>query len=75
MHILSNCDFKAFFSQYDVHEWINGKFISGNYNYTGCSEHRLEWTFTHTSHKDTKQSTIEASVTFDGITLTDALSR
>jgi hypothetical protein len=32
-------------------------------------------TLTHTSHKDTEQSTIEASVTLDGITLTDLLIR
>jgi hypothetical protein len=28
-------------------------------------------TLTHTSHKDTEQSTIEASITLDGVTLTD----
>jgi hypothetical protein len=31
------------------------------------------WTLTHTSHKDTEQSTIEASITLDGVTLTDSL--
>jgi hypothetical protein len=33
------------------------------------------WTLTHTSHKDTEQSTIEASITFDGVILTDSLIR
>jgi hypothetical protein len=33
------------------------------------------WTLTHMSHKDTQQSTIEASATLDGITLTDPLIR
>jgi hypothetical protein len=32
-------------------------------------------TLTHTSHKDTEQSTIEASITLDGITPTDSLIR
>jgi hypothetical protein len=32
-------------------------------------------TFTHTSHKDTDQRTIEASVTLDGVTQTDSLLR
>jgi hypothetical protein len=32
---------------------------------------QADWTLTHMSHKDTEQSTIEASVTLDGITLTD----
>jgi hypothetical protein len=36
---------------------------------------QADWTLTHTSHKDTEQSTIEASVTLDGITLTDPLIR
>jgi hypothetical protein len=31
------------------------------------------WTPTHTSHKDTEQSTTEASITLDGVTLTDSL--
>jgi hypothetical protein len=30
-------------------------------------------TLTHTSNEDTEQSTIEASITFDGVTLTDSL--
>jgi hypothetical protein len=33
------------------------------------------WTLTHTSEKDTEQSTVEASITFDGVTLTDSLLR
>jgi hypothetical protein len=32
---------------------------------------QADWTMTHTSHKDTEQSTIEASITLDGATLTD----
>jgi hypothetical protein len=34
-----------------------------------------DWTLTHLGHKDTEQSTIEASITLDGITLTDSLTR
>jgi hypothetical protein len=34
-----------------------------------------DWTLTHTSHKDTEQCKIEASITLDGITLTDSLIR
>jgi hypothetical protein len=33
------------------------------------------WTLTHTSHKDTEQSAVEASVTLDSITLTGLLIR
>jgi hypothetical protein len=36
---------------------------------------QADWTLTHTSHKDTEQSTIEASITLDGVTLTDSLIR
>jgi hypothetical protein len=36
---------------------------------------QADWTLTQTSHKDTEQSTIEASTTLDGITLTDPLPR
>jgi hypothetical protein len=36
---------------------------------------QANWTLTHTSHKDTEQSRIEASVTLDGITRTDSLLR
>jgi hypothetical protein len=38
---------------------------------------QADWTLTHKSHtrKDTKQSTIEASVTLDGVTWTDSLIR
>jgi hypothetical protein len=32
-------------------------------------------TVTHTSHKDTEQSTLEASITLDGVTMTDQLIR
>jgi hypothetical protein len=32
-------------------------------------------TSTHTSHKDTEQGTIEASITLDGVTLTDPVIR
>jgi predicted amino acid racemase len=43
-------------------------------------EHRMfraqaDWTLTHTSHKDTEESTIEASITLHGVTLTDQLIR
>jgi hypothetical protein len=31
---------------------------------------QADWALTHTSHKDTEQSTIEASITLDGVTLT-----
>jgi hypothetical protein len=34
---------------------------------------QADWTLTHTSHKDTEKSTIEASVTLDGVTMTDSL--
>jgi hypothetical protein len=36
---------------------------------------QADWTLTHMSHKDTEQSTIEASITLNGITLTDSLIR
>jgi hypothetical protein len=36
---------------------------------------QADWTLTHTSPKDTEQSTIEASITLDGLTLTDPLIR
>jgi hypothetical protein len=36
---------------------------------------QADWTLTHTSHKDTEQSTIEASITLDGVTRTDQLIR
>jgi hypothetical protein len=36
---------------------------------------QANWTLTHTSHKDTEQSTIDASITLDGVTLTDSLIR
>jgi hypothetical protein len=35
----------------------------------------VHWTLTHTDHKDTGQSTTEASITLDGVTLTDSLLR
>jgi hypothetical protein len=31
---------------------------------------QADWTLTHTSHKDTEQSKIEASITLDVVTLT-----
>jgi hypothetical protein len=34
---------------------------------------QADWNLTHTSHKDAEQSTIEASITLDGVTLTDSL--
>jgi hypothetical protein len=36
---------------------------------------QADWTLTHTSHKDTEQSTIKASITLDGLILTDSLIR
>jgi hypothetical protein len=36
---------------------------------------QADWALTHASHKDTEQSTIEASITLDGVTLTDSLIR
>jgi hypothetical protein len=36
---------------------------------------QADWTLTHGSHKDTEQSTIEASITLDGVTLTESLIR
>jgi hypothetical protein len=33
------------------------------------------WALTHTSHKDREQSTTEASITLDGVTLTNSLIR
>jgi hypothetical protein len=33
------------------------------------------WTLIHTSRKDTEESTIQASITLDGVTLTDCLIR
>jgi hypothetical protein len=32
-----------------------------------------DWTLAHTSHKNTEQSTVEASITLDGVTRTDSL--
>jgi hypothetical protein len=34
---------------------------------------QADWTLTHTSHEETEHSTIEASLTLDGVTLTDPL--
>jgi hypothetical protein len=36
---------------------------------------QADLTLTHTSHKDTEQSTIEAYITPDGVILTDPLIR
>jgi hypothetical protein len=35
---------------------------------------QADWTLTYTSHKDTEQSTVEASITLYGVTLTDSLN-
>jgi hypothetical protein len=35
---------------------------------------QADWALTHTSHKDTEQSTIEASITLDGVTLMTNIS-
>jgi hypothetical protein len=34
---------------------------------------QADWTLTHTSHRDTEQSTTEAFIRLDGVTLTDSL--
>jgi hypothetical protein len=34
---------------------------------------QADWTLTHTSYKDTEHSTILASITLDGVTLTDSM--
>jgi hypothetical protein len=36
---------------------------------------QTDWTLTHMSHKDREQSTMEASITLNGVTLTDSLIR
>jgi hypothetical protein len=36
---------------------------------------QADWTLTYTSHEVTEQSTLEASITLDGVTLTDSLIR
>jgi hypothetical protein len=36
---------------------------------------QTDWTLTHRSHKDIEQDIIEASITLDGVTLTDSLIR
>jgi hypothetical protein len=36
---------------------------------------QADWRLTHMCHEDTEQSTIEASITLDGVTLTDPLIR
>jgi hypothetical protein len=58
MKIASNslCQWYMCVSMYDVYSVISAQ---------------ADWTLTHTSHEDTEQSTIEASITLDGVTLTD----
>jgi hypothetical protein len=36
---------------------------------------QADWTLTNMSHKDTEYSTIQASITFDGVTRTDSMLR
>jgi hypothetical protein len=36
---------------------------------------QADWTLTHMSHKDIEQSTVEASITLHGVTLTDSVIR
>jgi hypothetical protein len=36
---------------------------------------QADWTLIHTTHKDTEQSTVEASITLDGVTMIDPLTR
>jgi hypothetical protein len=48
--------------------------LQKNWKYRGFRA-QADWTLAHTNHKDTKQSTVEASITLDGVTLTDSLIR
>jgi hypothetical protein len=56
--------------------WSYGRLLSVCIDYW-CYLHRVfraaDWTLTHASYKDTEQSTIEASITLDGVTLTNSL--
>jgi hypothetical protein len=36
---------------------------------------QAEWTLTHANHEDAEQSTVKASMTLVGVTLTDSLMR
>jgi hypothetical protein len=36
---------------------------------------QADWKLTHMSHKDIEHTTIEASITLDGVILTDSLTR
>jgi hypothetical protein len=51
------------------------EYESGWFNIYRMFSAHADWTLTHGSHKDTEQSTTEASVTLNGITLTDPLIR
>jgi hypothetical protein len=44
-----------------------------SYEYYRVFRAQADWTLAHTSHKDTEQNTIQASITLDGVTLTDSL--
>jgi hypothetical protein len=59
---------------YLLHTWqcrkINTNIITAN-----VFPEQADWTLTHTTHKHTEQSTIEASIRLDGVTLTDSLIR
>jgi hypothetical protein len=49
-------------------------YVLGTPDTIECSA-QADWTLTHTSHKNTGESTIETSTTLDGVTLTDILIR
>jgi hypothetical protein len=59
---------------YNDYEWWIGNNVWSVWIYRVFRE-QADWTLTHTSHKDTEQCTIEASLTLDGVTLTDSLIR
>jgi hypothetical protein len=56
--------------------WIKGiQFYRNNECTIWVFRAQADWTLTHTSYKDIEQSTTEASITLDGVTLTDSLIR
>jgi hypothetical protein len=60
---------------YRSHNTGTGDKHSNHYSLYRVFRVQADWTVTHMSHKDTEQSTIEASITLDGVTLTDSLIR
>jgi hypothetical protein len=64
----------------NANAWSKLENVDLSSSYSSSNIYRMfraqaDWTLTHTSHKDTEQSAIEASITFDGVTLTDPLIR